>query len=489
MTSADNPAQPEADTQPRAADAADHAADASVHAADAPVRVAVIGAGPAGFYTAEALLKARDDVSVDIFDRLPTPYGLVRLGVAPDHQKLKSVTRLYERALKDPRTRLLGNVEFGRDVAREDLLRHYHAVVYAVGSASDRRLEIPGEDLPGSHSATEFVAWYNGHPDYCDAAFPLDASDVVVIGMGNVAIDVTRILAKSTDELAVTDIADHALAALGDSGVRRITMVGRRGPAQAKFTTKELRELGELLNADIDVDPAELELSPQSAAAAAADATTGKNVEVLEAFARQEPEGKPRTVALRFMLSPVEILGEGRVSGVRFERTELVAREDGSLGVRGTGRHVTIPAQLVLRSVGYRGTPLPGVPYDARRGVIPNSTGRVLGDGGEVRQGEYVAGWIKRGPSGVIGTNKADAMETVKALLEDLAAGRLAAGRSLAPTAEAIVELLASRGARPFDADAWFALDQAEIGAGEAQGRPRVKTVRWEQLLARFADD
>lgn len=452
-------------------------------AAGPALRVAVVGAGPAGFYATEALLKARDDVTVDLFDRLPTPYGLVRFGVAPDHQKLKSVTRLYERALKDPRTRLLGNVEFGRDLDHNDLQRHYHAVVYAVGSASDRRLGIPGEDLPGSRSATEFVAWYNGHPDYCDATFPLDATDAVVIGMGNVAIDVTRILAKSHGELAVTDMADHALEALASSSVRRITMVGRRGPAEAKFTTKELRELGELLNADIEVDPAELELSAESAAAAAADVTTGKNVEVINDFARQEPSGKPRTVALRFMLSPVEILGQERVTGVRFERTALVAGEDGRLGVRGTGEYETIPAQLVLRSVGYHGTPLPGVPYDERRGVIPNEAGRVVEAGGGTWPGHYVAGWIKRGPSGVIGTNKADAMETVAALLEDHEAGRLADRQAADLQPAAIDALLARRGARPFGAEEWFALDLAEIGAGEAQGRPRVKTVRWPEML------
>src|SRR5680860_376133 len=384
--------------------------------ADSPLRVAVVGAGPAGFYTAEALLKAHEDVAVDLFDRLPTPYGLVRFGVAPDHQKIKSVTRLYERALKDPRTRLLGNVAFGRDIDNEELARHYHAVVYAVGSATDRRLDLPGEDLPGSHSATEFVAWYNGHPDYCDATFPLAASDVVVIGMGNVAIDVTRILAKSHEELAATDMADHAIAALEDSGVRRITMVGRRGPAEAKFTTKELRELGELANADIEVDAAELVLTPTSAAAAAADVTTAKNVEVMNDFALQHEIGKPRTVALRFMLSPVAIIGTDRVSGVRFERNELATGDDGRVSARGTGEFETIPAQLVLRSVGYRGAALPGLPFDERRGVIPNSAGRVLGPGGQTKPGSYVAGWIKRGPSGVIGTNKADAIETVSAL-------------------------------------------------------------------------
>lgn len=452
------------------------------------LRVAVVGAGPAGFYTAEALLKARELVSVDLFDRLPTPYGLVRFGVAPDHQKIKSVTRLYERALKDPRTRLFGNVTVGRDISHADLLGHYHAVVYAVGTATDRRLGLPGEDLPGSHSATEFVAWYNGHPDYCDEVFDLDATDVVVIGMGNVAIDVTRILAKSHEELAVTDIADHALSGLAGSAVKRITMVGRRGPAEAKFTTKELRELGELLNADIEVDLAELELTPASAAAAAADVTTAKNVEVFDAFAHQAAAGKPRTVALRFLLSPVDVLGEERVSAVRFERNELVTGADGSIKAVGTGEYETIPAQLLFRSVGYRGTALQGLPFDERRGVIPNDSGRVLGDGdigelGEPLPGTYVAGWIKRGPSGVIGTNKADAMESVAALLEDHDAGRLAALEEQASRPEAVDELLRSRGAKPFDSDAWFALDSQEVAAGEALGRPRVKRVRWSELV------
>jgi len=453
-----------------------------------PLRVAVVGAGPAGFYATEALLKAREDVSVDLFDRLPTPYGLVRFGVAPDHQKIKSVTRLYERALNDSRTRLFGNVELGRDVTHDDLQRHYHAVLYAVGSANDRRLGLPGEDLAGSHSATEFVAWYNGHPDYCDATFPLDATDVVVIGMGNVAIDVTRILAKGHQELAVTDMADHALEELKGSAALRITMIGRRGPAEAKFTTKELRELGELLNADIEVAAEELELTPESAAAAAADATTAKNVEVLNAFAQQQPSGKPRTVALRFLLSPVELLGSDRVTAVKVERNELVATDDGYIRAVGSGEFETIPAQLVFRSVGYRGSALGGLPFDERRGVIPNVDGRVVGDGvvgeqGQPLAGTYVAGWIKRGPSGVIGTNKADAMQSATALLEDFDAGRLAKSDRSALELPAIDELLASRGARPLNAEAWFALDQEELAAGVAQGRPRVKRVRWAELV------
>jgi len=460
--------------------------------ANGPLRVAVIGAGPAGFYATEALLKGRQDVEVDLFDRLPTPFGLVRFGVAPDHQKIKSVIRLYERALQDARVRFLGNVEFGRHLTRADLLRHYHAVVYCVGSPTDRRLGVPGEDLPGSMSATEFVAWYNGHPDYADLSVPLDATDVVVIGMGNVAIDVTRVLAKHADELATTDMADHAIERLRDSRAERITMVGRRGPAEAKFTTKELRELGELANADIALDPLELELTPASRRTAEGDATTGKNLEVMASFAAQPRQGKPRLVTLRFLLSPVALEGRDRVEAVRFERNRLVEREDGSVSAVGTGEFVTIPAQLVLRSVGYRGSPLPEVPFDERGAVIPNLAGRVQAEpGGRVVPGVYVAGWIKRGPSGVIGTNKADAMETVACLLEDAAAGLLADLDPAAARAEAVDAMLEARGASPFGQEQWTRLDSVELSRGESQGRPRVKAVRLAQMLewAGLADD
>lgn len=449
-----------------------------------PLRVAVIGAGPAGFYTTEALLKGRQDVEVDLFDRLPTPYGLVRFGVAPDHQKIKSVVKLYERALQDGRVRFLGNVSFGRDLAHADLARHYHAVVYSVGSPTDRRLDIPGEDLPGSMSATEFVAWYNGHPDHTDLSVPLDATDVVVIGMGNVAIDVTRVLAKHVDELASTDMADHAIDRLRGSLAERITMVGRRGPAEAKFTTKELRELGELTNADIALAEAELELEPASRRYAKSDATTGKNLEVMAGFAAQPRLGKPRLVTLRFLLSPVEFEGRDRVEAVRFERNLLIEREDGSLSAVGTGEFETIPAQLVLRSVGYRGRPLPEVPFDERGAVIPNQAGRVMTQSaGRVVPGVYVAGWIKRGPSGVIGTNKADAMETVASLLDDAARGSLPALDPVMARAEAVDALLRERGCTPFGLGHWARLDKAELARGESQGRPRVKAVTVMQML------
>lgn len=445
-----------------------------------PLRVAVIGAGPAGFYAAEALLKGREAVSVDLIDKLPTPYGLVRFGVAPDHQKLKSVTRLYERTLGDPRLRYLGNVEFGRHLRAEDLPRHYHAVVYAVGSPADRRLGIPGEDLPGSLSATEFVAWYNGHPAYAGLEVPQGATTAVVIGVGNVAIDVTRVLAKSNAELAETDMADHAIEHLKGSRIEEVVIVGRRGPAEAKFTTKELRELGELLNADIYVDQAELVVPDASRAAIANDVNAQKNLEVLEAFTQQAPAGKPRKVRIRFLLSPVEIQGDGRVERVVFERNRLEEKGEGWVAAVPTGERESIQAQLVFRSVGYRGVALPGVPFDEVACVIPNEAGRVL-EGNAPLPGAYVAGWIKRGPSGVIGTNKADAMESVAALLEDADAGRLSAPAD--PMPESVDALLKERGADVFYTPEWFGLDAVELAAGAAQGRPRVKVIGVEAML------
>jgi len=419
-------------------------------------------------------------VSIDLFDRLPTPYGLVRFGVAPDHQKIKSVTRLYERTLQDERVRYFGNVEYGRDLDLAELRKHYHAVVFAVGAPTDRPLGIKGENLPGSLSATEFVAWYNGHPDYADLEVPLDAREVVVIGVGNVGIDVSRVLAKSATELAATDMADHALAALQASQVERIVMVGRRGPAEAKFTTKELRELGELENADIYVRPAEVEADPASLAVVAGDVTITKNLEVLAWFATQTPAGKPRAIELRFLLSPVEFIGTDRVEAVKFERNRLEPNEWGGMSAVGTGEFEVLPAQLVLRSVGYLGSALPGLPFDARRGVIPNDEGRVLEAAGGARvPGVYVAGWIKRGPSGVIGTNKACAMGTVASLLADDLLD-LEPGNDEATLIDA---LLAERGVRVVDTTAWLRLDAAEVAAGEKAGRPRVKRVTREEMF------
>jgi len=429
------------------------------------MRVAVVGSGPAGFYAAGALLSADPPAEVDMIERLPTPWGLVRLGVAPDHPKLKSVSRAFERIAEQPGFRFLGNVEFGRDVEHADLMHLYDAVIYAVGAQTDRRLGIPGEDLPGSWAATEFVAWYNGHPDYQELAFDLSVERVVVIGNGNVALDLARMLALTHEELAPTDATDASIAAIASAPIREIVVVGRRGPAQAAFTTPELQEMGELAGADVVVDPADLEgAQPQGTNAE-------RNVAVLQELAARAPNGKPRRVVFRFFESPVAILGEDRVEGVELVRNELDADERAVP----TDEHEKLPCGLVFRSVGYHGVELPGVPFDARSGTIPN-------DGGRVEPGVYCAGWIKRGPTGVIGTNKKDATETVQLLLEDAAAGRLEAKPDA--SAVAVDALLAERGVQVVEYDGWMAIDEVECAAGEKAGRPRVKLCTWDDLIA-----
>ncbi|GGL06041.1 FAD/NAD(P)-binding protein [Deinococcus radiotolerans] len=439
-----------------------------------PLRVAVIGSGPSGIFATEALLKQTDvPAQVDVFDRLPTPYGLVRYGVAPDHLTIKSVTRGFEKTLADERVRFLGNVEFGTDLTHEDALAHYDAVLYTVGASSDRRLGIPGEDLTGSMSATEFVAWYNGHPDAAAREMVLSASGVAVVGVGNVALDVSRILVKTAQELHESDIAAHALTALDASHVQDVWVLGRRGPAQAAFTTKELREFGELHAAEPVVKPTEIALT-ETEEAAITDNTKKKNVEVLRDFAARTPEGKARRVHLRFLTSPVEILddGQGRVGGLKVERNRL----DENGNAVGTGEFEVLPVQMVLRSVGYRGVPLPGVPFDEKRGVIANDEGRVVG-----RVGEYTAGWIKRGPSGVVGTNRKDATDTVAHLLADAKEGKLPGAAH--PTREALDALLVGKGVQVYTFHDWQVLDAHELAEGKAQGRPRAKVVHRELML------
>jgi ferredoxin--NADP+ reductase len=456
-----------------------------------PLRIAIIGSGPAGFYAAEQLLNARDvDVTVDMFERLATPWGLVRAGVAPDHPKIKAVTRRYEKTATKDGFRFFGNVEVGRELPVEELRAHYHAVLYAFGASGDRRLGIDGEDLPGSHSSTEFVAWYNGHPDFVDHEFDLTATTAVVVGNGNVALDVARMLALPRDTLAATDVADHALDALAGSSIEEVVVLGRRGPAQAAFTTPELIELSELAQADVIVDPGDMQLDPASERIVEeADAQTKKKIEVLHGYAASEPHGHDRRIVLRFFASPLEIVGSERVEGVRVGRTELVDDGEGRLRAVVTEAEEMIPCQLVFRSVGYRGTPLPGVPFDERSATIPNDHGRVLdGPGGEQRLGEYVSGWIKRGPSGIIGTNKKDSQDTVDALVEDHAAGKIPTPAVGDP--DAILTVLAERAPDHITYAHWEAIDEHERGLGELHGRPRVKLVRHEHLheVARGAD-
>ncbi|SDQ99801.1 FAD-dependent oxidoreductase [Thermostaphylospora chromogena] len=432
-----------------------------------PLRVAIVGSGPAGIYTAEALRKqAGEPVEVDILERLPTPYGLVRYGVAPDHTSIKSIAGYLRRVLESPGVRFLGGVEFGRHVFAEDLTARYDAVVFATGAAVDRRMGIPGEDLPGSVAATDFVNWYCGHPDVPPGTFALDSPEVVVIGVGNVAVDVVRILAKTADELRATDVPEEVLERLAASQVKAIHMIGRRGPEHAKFTVKELRELGELAGCDVCVRPEEVGEGDVSGL----PRQVRGNVEVLRGWAAREPAGRPRRLDVRFWLRPVEILGEERVEAIRLERTRL----DGDRVV-GTGEFEILPAGMVLRSVGYRSVPLPGVPFDTTTMTVPNTAGRVA-------PGQYVAGWLKRGPTGVIGTNKSDAAETVRTLLADLAEDGGAGGKGGPRSLDA---LLAERGVRPVSYDDWLAIEAAEADRARALGRgERVKLVGLAAMLA-----
>ncbi|MFI5955093.1 FAD-dependent oxidoreductase [Cryptosporangium sp. NPDC051539] len=446
-----------------------------------PLRVAVVGSGPSGIYAAEALTRQTDvDVEVDVIDRLPTPFGLVRYGVAPDHLSIRGIRETLWRLLREPSVRFLGNVELGTDLTVDELRRHFDAVVYTFGASADRRLGIPGEDLPGSLPATDVVAWYCGHPDAARGAVEealLTARSAVVVGVGNVALDVGRVLARCAygGALDHTDMPEHVLTALGSCPVRQIHLLGRRSPAHAAFTTKELRELGKLDGVAVRVDPADLAPHPVTDALVESDRVVARNVDVMREWAAA-PRSGATGVHLRFFTRPVEILGTGRVEGVVVERTALTP--DGS--VVGTGERSVIEAQLVVRSVGYRGVPLPGLPFDQTANVVPHERGRVARDGGAVA-GEYVAGWIKRGPTGVIGTNKADAHETVAALLADATAGALPPAER--PDRDALTDLLSDRGVRVFTLDDWRTIDTAEIALGESRGRARTTLATRASLL------
>ncbi|MEU3731754.1 FAD-dependent oxidoreductase [Streptomyces sp. NPDC033538] len=439
------------------------------------LRVAVVGSGPSGCYTAQSLVQLDRDVLVDVLDRLPCPYGLVRYGVAPDHEKIKSLQNTLRTVLEDERVRFLGGVPIGPGgVSSARLLELYHAVVYCVGAATDRRLGIPGEDLPGIWSATEFVSWYSAHPDAVDDGFLRGARSAVVIGVGNVAVDVARMLVRGVAELSGTDMPQAALDTLAAGQVADVHMVGRRGPSQARFTTKELRELGALPGTAVLVDPAELALDPAYGDSSGLPGPQRRNVEVLRGWAERPAPDTARRIRPRFFLRPVELTADddGHVGAVRFERTV----PDGRGGVTGTGRYTEIEARLVLRSVGYRGVPLEGLPFDAASGTVPHRAGRVL-RAGAVTPGEYVAGWIKRGPTGVIGTNRPCAKETVTSLLADAAS---LVRRDLPADP---LRLLRAEGVEPVEWAGWRAIERAEADLGAALGRRVVKLPDWEALL------
>ena len=452
-------------------------------------KIAVIGSGPAGFYAAGELFRQQSwDIKVDMFERLPTPFGLVRGGVAPDHQKIKSVTKIYSRIAENENFRFFGNVEFGRDIEQSDLLEHYDAVIYTVGSPADRALGIPGEDLSGSHSATEFVAWYNGHPDFREHKFDLSVKYAFVIGMGNVALDVARILAKNPEELAETDIADYALKTLRKSQLEDIWLVGRRGPLQAAFSPVELREFLELPEADVVIEENALELDAESQhiLETISGKDTKKNIEILKQMSAMAASGKKRKVHFLFLASPLEISGDGKVEKIRMVRNQLVKKEDGSLRPQATDKIVEEDAGLVFRSIGYHGKPLADLPFDQKSGTIPNECGQVKDpeNGNLLRNREYVAGWIKRGPSGVIGTNKQDAVETVHRMLETFLKEKMESGKNVSNPD--IVLLLEKRKVEFVSFADWKLLDAHEIEAGQKQGRPRVKLTSTAEMLEIF---
>ncbi|MDX1883895.1 FAD-dependent oxidoreductase [Mycolicibacterium sp. 120270] len=448
-----------------------------------PYHVAIVGAGPSGYFAAASLLKFADndtdaDVRVDMLEMLPTPWGLVRSGVAPDHPKIKSISAQFEKTALDPRFRFFGNIAVGEHVQAAELADRYDAVIYAVGAQSDRSLGIPGEDLPGSVAAVDFVGWYNAHPHFGEMAPDLSTGRAVVVGNGNVALDVARILVTDPDVLATTDIADHALKVLHDRGVEEVLIIGRRGPLQAPFTTLELRELGHLEglgDVDVIVDPADFaDITEEDLEAASK--TVRNNIKVLRSYAETTPKGAKRRIVFRFRTSPIEIKGKDRVESIVLGRNELVADDTGRVSAKDTGEREEVPAQLVVRAVGYRGVPTPGLPFDERSGTIPHDSGRVEGS-----RNEYVVGWIKRGPTGVIGSNKSDSQETVDTLVADL--GSTALVDRSENHSESLAEWMVQRQPKVVTDDHWKLIDEHERSAGGTGGRPRVKLTSVAELL------
>jgi ferredoxin/flavodoxin---NADP+ reductase len=439
-----------------------------------PYHVAIVGSGPSGFFAAASLLKSDHDVRVDMLEMLPTPFGLVRSGVAPDHPKIKSISAQFDKIAAEPRFRFFGNIGVGDHVQPAELASQYDAVIYAIGAQADRALGIPGEELPGSVAAVDFVGWYNAHPHFQDISPDLTADRAVVIGNGNVALDVARILISDPELLAQTDIADHALDSLAPRGVREVIVVGRRGPMQAPFTTLELRELGHLeamAGVDVVVERADFDHITDEDLDAA-DKTVRQNIKVLRGYAENEPAGATRRIVFRFATSPIEIRGDGRVESIVLGRNELVD-DGGRVVAKDTGEREELPVQLVVRAVGYRGVATPGLPFDERSGTIPHTSGRIEGS-----RNEYVVGWIKRGPSGVIGSNKKDSADTVETLLGDLGEPGFSEGH-----AEELTQWLVSRQPHVVTDDHWQRIDNHERATGDAQHRPRVKLTSVADLL------
>ena len=438
------------------------------------LKVAIVGSGPAGCYAAAALLKSFTEINIDIYDRLFSPYGLVRSGVAPDHSKIKNVQAQFEKTLSDPRCRFMGNVDIGKDIAFSELHKLYSAVILTHGADSDRKLNLTGEDLSGSYTATEFVAWYNCHPEFADRHFNFSTKRAAIIGQGNVAIDVARILVKPVEQLALTDIGTHAVKALSNSTIEDIYVIGRRGPVQAAFTDKELKELGEISDCEVVIDKSVLELSDiDKQELEQTDKVKRSNFRVLNELAEMPSRSAKRRLHLIFFRSPVEISGNGKVENLKLEKNTLT----GSVGnqkASGSGVFEDLPVDLIFRSVGYLGNQIPGLPFDSNRGVYPNERGRVLGADGEHLQGVYTAGWIKRGPSGVIGTNKACSVETVNSIVED----------GLTPSNGDVDELIKQKGLRVITFADWRKLDAEEIRRGVEKGKEREKFVSVEDVFA-----
>lgn len=449
---------------------------------DNPLRIAIVGSGPSGFYSTEALIRSELTVKVDMFERLPSPYGLVRSGVAPDHQKLKQAIQVYAKIAEQPEFNFIGNVTVGKDISIAELCTTHHAVIFTYGAETNRRLGISGDDLPGSHTATEFVGWYNGHPDYRDRIFDLSHETAVIIGQGNVAADVSRILAKNVDELKHTDIAEHALAVLAESNIKNIYIIGRRGPAQAKFASKEIKEFGELAICDPLVDPDELLLNSESENELRDKSNSGskKNYDILSKYSSLPTSNKQRQCHFTFLKSPIKIIGDGRVEKIILEKNKLTG-DPMRQSARGTGQTIELETGIVFSSIGYRGLSMPGVPFNDDWGVLPNSDGRIVDADNKPLPQLYCAGWIKRGPTGIIGTNRADSVATVAALLEDVKNMDADEHKN---GAEGVYQILDNKGIRHISFAEWKKIDQKELERGLPNAKPREKFTYIKEMLA-----